>query len=237
MRKEINNETGEWKISFSKKELKKIKYIGIGIGVFLFLLLSAAVYSIYMMTSLRAENQLYRNQMKLAQERMESLIKKSETVEKLSSEVQSLVHGNTNQSENGIPVSNKGQGGATTVPDKAENISSTTITPVSNPGQLLMEMVELDTKLDKQIKAIVRLRSVIISQFTGDTTIFSSGSSLPSIWPVQGEISSGFGFRQSPGGIGTIYHEGLDIAASYGDQVKATANGKVTQAGWAWQWD
>ena len=84
MRKEINNETGEWKISFSKKELKKIKYIGIGIGVFLFLLLSAAVYSIYMMTSLRAENQLYRNQMKLAQERMESLIKKSETVEKLS---------------------------------------------------------------------------------------------------------------------------------------------------------
>ena len=24
MRKEINNETGEWKISFSKKELKKI---------------------------------------------------------------------------------------------------------------------------------------------------------------------------------------------------------------------
>ena len=212
MRKEINNETGEWKISFSKKELKKIKYIGIGIGVFLFLLLSAAVYSIYMMTSLRAENQLYRNQMKLAQERMESLIKKS---------------------ENGIPVSNKGQGGATTVPDKAENISSTTITPVSNPGQLLMEMVELDTKLDKQIKAIVRLRSVIISQFTGDTTIFSSGSSLPSIWPVQGEISSGFGFRQSPGGIGTIYHEGLDIAASYGDQVKATANGKVTQAGWA----
>ena len=233
MRKEINNETGEWKISFSKKELKKIKYIGIGIGVFLFLLLSAAVYSIYMMTSLRAENQLYRNQMKLAQERMESLIKKSDTVEKLSSEVQSLVHGNTNQSENGIPVSNKGQGGATTVPDKAENISSTTITPVSNPGQLLMEMVELDTKLDKQIKAIVRLRSVIISQFTGDTTIFSSGSSLPSIWPVQGEISSGFGFRQSPGGIGTIYHEGLDIAASYGDQVKATANGKVTQAGWA----
>lgn len=93
-----------------KKRIKKIKYIGIGIGVFLFLLLSAAVYSIYMMTSLRAENQLYRNQMKLAQERMESLIKKSETVEKLSSEVQSLVHGNTNQSENGIPVSNKGQG-------------------------------------------------------------------------------------------------------------------------------
>ena len=45
-------------------------------------------------------------------------------------------------------------------------------------------------------------------------------------------LRSSYGFRTSPGGIGSTYHEGLDIAADYGAPVSATASGTVTRAGW-----
>ena len=50
--------------------------------------------------------------------------------------------------------------------------------------------------------------------------------------PVKGTISSTYGFRSSPGGVGSTYHEGIDIAVDYGSPIEATASGVVTQAGW-----
>ena len=64
------------------------------------------------------------------------------------------------------------------------------------------------------------------------TTLLSASSATPDIWPVKGQVSSSYGFRASPGGIGSTYHEGLDIAADYGAPVSATASGTVTRAGW-----
>lgn len=52
------------------------------------------------------------------------------------------------------------------------------------------------------------------------------------IWPVLGEISSSFGGRDSPGGIGSTNHMGIDIAAAMGESVKSAAAGIVEQAGW-----
>lgn len=51
-------------------------------------------------------------------------------------------------------------------------------------------------------------------------------SNYPSIWPVNGTITSNFGYRGNPIGGGTGYHEGLDIAVDYGTPVRATASGK-----------
>lgn len=48
----------------------------------------------------------------------------------------------------------------------------------------------------------------------------------------EGHHSSTYGFRSSPGGIGSTYHEGIDIAVDYGSPIEATASGVVTQAGW-----
>lgn len=45
-------------------------------------------------------------------------------------------------------------------------------------------------------------------------------------------ISSHFGPRPSPGGIGSKYHEGLDIAFPTGTKVLACESGTVTTAGW-----
>lgn len=51
-------------------------------------------------------------------------------------------------------------------------------------------------------------------------------------WPITGQITSNFGHRSSPGGIGSTNHQGLDIAGSMGDPVGAADGGTVIYAGW-----
>jgi murein DD-endopeptidase MepM/ murein hydrolase activator NlpD len=53
----------------------------------------------------------------------------------------------------------------------------------------------------------------------------------PSIWPVRGFITSGFGWRINPITGGKEFHEGVDIATQLGNPIKAPANGIVTYAG------
>lgn len=56
-------------------------------------------------------------------------------------------------------------------------------------------------------------------------------SSTPTIWPVKGWISSGFGYRISPFTGRRVFHEGLDIATKYNTPVKAAAKGIVVFSG------
>lgn len=241
MRKEENKTTGELGLFFTKDDVKKIKYAGAGIGAVLLLLVGTSIYSIYSMTSLQAQNELYRNQMKLAEQRMDDLVRKSQTVDKLSEQMQSMVNGNLSQTPATQDSLQNGQGGASTVPDVAANAAENNpVSPrVHTPGQLLNEMVALDNKLNHQIKKMIDLRSAAMTNLAGTVmpaglgiSTASTGSVTPDIWPVSGVVSSHFGFRVSPGGIGSTYHEGLDIASSYGNPVHATANGRITQAGW-----
>ena len=241
MRKEENKTTGELGLFFTKDDIKKIKYAGAGIGVVLLLLVATSIYSIYSMTSLQAQNELYRNQMKLVEQRLDDLVRKSQMVDKLSEQMQSMVNSNLSQTPATQDSLQNGQGGASTVPDVAANVAEDK--PVSSrvhtPGQLLNEMLALDNKLNHQIKKMIDLRSAAMTNLAGTVmpaglgiSTASTGSVTPDIWPVSGVVSSHFGFRISPGGIGSTYHEGLDIASSYGNPVHATANGRITQAGW-----
>ncbi len=51
-------------------------------------------------------------------------------------------------------------------------------------------------------------------------------------WPCSGHITSRFGYRSSPGGIGSTNHKGIDIANRYGTAVCASDGGTVVYAGW-----
>lgn len=51
-------------------------------------------------------------------------------------------------------------------------------------------------------------------------------------WPTSGRITSYFGGRSSPGGIGSTNHKGIDIAAPKGTPVYAADGGTVVYAGW-----
>lgn len=52
------------------------------------------------------------------------------------------------------------------------------------------------------------------------------------IWPVKGEVSDAFGYRNHPITGRISFHSGLDIAANHGDEIRAARAGVVTYAGW-----
>jgi|SRR5579862_6510078 len=55
----------------------------------------------------------------------------------------------------------------------------------------------------------------------------------PSLWPVVGPITSSFGERQDPFNGEGAFHAGIDISTSFGQAVRATADGVVLTAGLA----
>jgi murein DD-endopeptidase MepM/ murein hydrolase activator NlpD len=56
-------------------------------------------------------------------------------------------------------------------------------------------------------------------------------SNVPSIWPVRGQISAGFGQRLDPFSGEGAFHAGVDISAPRGAEVEAVADGIILQAG------
>lgn len=241
MQKKIDEKSGEFHLTLTADEFKKLKII-LGAAAAIFLIsVGTAIYSGYSVRSLRAENTLYQNQLKMADDKLQSLEAKTRSVEKLSSQLQQMIQANNNGAGSNISSSGSdagGQGGASTVPDKARDVETKDgkaedPAPASTPGELLKNMRKLDDELNNQIRLVVRLRETYLNQTSGmPVQIMNASQTTPNIWPVNGTISSNYGFRISPGGIGSTYHEGIDIAADYGEPVIATAAGTVITAGW-----
>lgn len=239
MIKNENKETGEMSFHFTGQEIQKLKIGGAALGVVFLLSIGTALYSAVSMSSLKQENDLYRNQLKMAQQKLDEMEDKTKTIETLSNQLQDMIK-NNGAAQNISQSSAGGQGGASTVPDKARNVSAAEHqkvaaeeTSISTPGQLLSAMRKLDSRLDNQLKTMIVLREQLMNQAYGmQVQMLKTSSTTPDMWPVKGSVSSTYGFRSSPGGIGSTYHEGIDIASDYGVPVEATASGTVTQAGW-----
>jgi len=61
--------------------------------------------------------------------------------------------------------------------------------------------------------------------FNGDWTVLADA---PSLWPLEGRVTSSFGEREDPINGEGAFHAGIDIAAAYGSTVRAAADGDVT---------
>ncbi len=61
---------------------------------------------------------------------------------------------------------------------------------------------------------------------------FVNPDAVPGLWPANGQLAGFFGMRRDPfSGLGE-FHPGVDIVVNPGTSVRATADGRVIQAGW-----
>jgi murein DD-endopeptidase MepM/ murein hydrolase activator NlpD len=61
-------------------------------------------------------------------------------------------------------------------------------------------------------------------------------ANTPSIWPVQGWVTSDYGYRADPFTGRNTLHPGLDIVAPAGSDIVAAADGRVVFSGWKSGW-
>jgi len=89
------------------------------------------------------------------------------------------------------------------------------------------------TETERTVLSSVTLKEPVTEQRLQGTkerpTWYPTGSFR---WPTSGRITSYFGGRKSPGGIGSTNHKGLDIANSRGTAIYAADGGRVTYSGW-----
>lgn len=56
-------------------------------------------------------------------------------------------------------------------------------------------------------------------------------SRMPTVTPAKGILTSGFGYRKDPFTGRRAFHQGIDIVAPYGNEIRAPGDGIVTKAG------
>jgi murein DD-endopeptidase MepM/ murein hydrolase activator NlpD len=71
------------------------------------------------------------------------------------------------------------------------------------------------------------LESGLSPSFSGDWTELADA---PSLWPLEGRVTSSFGERLDPFNGEGAFHAGIDISAPYGSPVRAAADGIVSGA-------
>ena len=92
----------------------------------------------------------------------------------------------------------------------------------NNTDKVMQDLKTMHLKLAERKQSFNELRSWV-------NTVQSRFANTPSQWPIYGNIMSYFGYRVIPW---RGFHAGVDISASYGAPVRATANGVVSYVGW-----
>jgi murein DD-endopeptidase MepM/ murein hydrolase activator NlpD len=90
-------------------------------------------------------------------------------------------------------------------------------------GSLDMEVLRI--QIEEAMQSVSEIRGYIAEQ--KDIHL-----ATPVGWPVEGRISSPYGYRNHPVHDQRKFHTGLDISIPSGSGVKATADGIVSFAGW-----
>ena len=82
---------------------------------------------------------------------------------------------------------------------------------------------------------LIRNSSLSPSRQTNALGFFSAPdlaeNTVPSLWPVRGRLTEGFGQRLDPFSGEGVFHSGVDISTAYGTRVESPSDGIVLQAG------
>jgi murein DD-endopeptidase MepM/ murein hydrolase activator NlpD len=100
------------------------------------------------------------------------------------------------------------------------------LTDDGTPQSVKASIDELYTLRSQAMSGVVSraLESGWQSGLSGDWTQYADA---PSLWPLEGRVTSSFGERQDPINGEGAFHSGIDIAAPIGAPVRAAADGDV----------
>jgi murein DD-endopeptidase MepM/ murein hydrolase activator NlpD len=119
-------------------------------------------------------------------------------------------------------VKNRAMGGSAATSPLAQSAYAKTLSALAPPEDtfgLLRNLLEgLQSRLH-DVKYMVEQRNAL-------------AAATPSIWPAHGWLTSRMGSRLDPLTGGDDFHAGLDIAGEKGQPIYATAEGRVSQAGY-----
>ncbi len=112
----------------------------------------------------------------------------------------------------------------------AESVAAPVLMDTAGSSQYLHSLDQLSALRNSALSG--HMRRALEPEF-GVTNLADWGSSAdaPSLWPVEGPITSSFGERQDPFNGEGAFHRGIDISAELGQPVRAPADGTVLMAG------
>jgi len=111
------------------------------------------------------------------------------------------------------------------------NMESLTASRGSNSRSFIDDASELREILEKLRNINDSDDSIANKLSESEKKLQSYIETFPTLWPADGSISSPFGYRSDPIYSSERKHEGIDIAAPYGADIRASATGKVIFSG------
>lgn len=101
-----------------------------------------------------------------------------------------------------------------------------------NERSFVSDINQLKGILDNLDKLNVSGSDLFVSLSDTEEKLKEYTECLPTKWPIEGRISDEFGYRKDPITRMTKFHGGIDIAATFSQDVHAPGNATVAFAGW-----
>ena len=140
--------------------------------------------------------------------------------------------GNTLPASEKIPVNDAGAQHVSSVETSQSAPAGQTSLSVGSSGLTEQEMIaSIKEGIDWLSKEATTQEQSLQELSLAAEQKSSRWSATPSIWPVKGWVTSGFGPRVSPFTEKPAWHDGLDIGAAANAPVQAPAQGRVTAVG------
>lgn len=205
--------------SISRRLLRWCFRIGVSTAVLLVLAAGAQVWSLpraLRVASLKADNLRLRTQVKEADARLKQLNELTERLQGYDDRLRDLEKRGLLPGMGPLTAEEKAARDAWLLGELPEPMGDASANLGAEVDQLDGALEKLDEEhLEQALQA-----------FNGRE------SSFPQIWPVEGVITSGFGYRHSPFTGQWTMHGGIDIGVPYGEAILAVNRGVVVFSGW-----
>jgi murein DD-endopeptidase MepM/ murein hydrolase activator NlpD len=234
-----------YRFSVSKKNVKL--FLSIACAAVIFLLVFVVQYfymvgNIWELTSLRQETATQKSKIEFFAQSVDGLKRQMERLKEFDVKLRMITDlnvpanaskylgvGGETDTEGQVPALSagpEGGEGGTEVPIEAPDVLGT---PPSHQEALVRSLEEdlstLQINVVRQEQSYQELTQAIEHRR-------NRWASTPSIWPVKGWMTSGFGRRISPFTGEPAMHRGVDISVPENTPMVASANGVVIRAGW-----